>query len=171
MRLNRFDGVFQNWETRYILLLWLSIVCMIPFDMARFDGHVTTADGEGRKTVTQRIIDSGMVRIINFFGRVYMKGRHWCRAVIHCVPLQCNNDQVFINVSFSPIIFIAALYYNLSFVHYFLRCPYSMAGSRALSIGGPTLWNALPRHLRGMSDLTTFTTTIQDTHVTILYLY
>lgn len=26
-----------SWETRYILLLWLSIIAMIPFDIARFD--------------------------------------------------------------------------------------------------------------------------------------
>lgn len=25
------------WEMRYILLLWLSLICMIPFDLARFD--------------------------------------------------------------------------------------------------------------------------------------
>ncbi|KAK2172898.1 hypothetical protein NP493_921g01087 [Ridgeia piscesae] len=50
----------EHWETRYVLLLWLSIVCMIPFDMTRFDGHVKTDTGDGRKTVTQRIIDTGM---------------------------------------------------------------------------------------------------------------
>ncbi len=26
-----------NWETRYVLLLWLSIIVLIPFNMARFD--------------------------------------------------------------------------------------------------------------------------------------
>lgn len=25
------------WQTRYMLLIWLSIVCMIPFDLTRFD--------------------------------------------------------------------------------------------------------------------------------------
>ena len=29
----------QTWETRYILLLWLSIIVIIPFDLARMDGH------------------------------------------------------------------------------------------------------------------------------------
>lgn len=28
----------DTWTTRYILLLWLSIIVMIPFDMSRFDG-------------------------------------------------------------------------------------------------------------------------------------
>ena len=27
----------NSWETRYILLLWLSIIVLIPFNMARFD--------------------------------------------------------------------------------------------------------------------------------------
>jgi len=27
----------RSWETRYILLLWLSIIAMIPFDISRFD--------------------------------------------------------------------------------------------------------------------------------------
>jgi hypothetical protein len=28
----------DNWQTRYMLLVWLSIVCMVPFDLHRFDG-------------------------------------------------------------------------------------------------------------------------------------
>jgi len=44
--LERVMGILQKqdptesatWETRYILLLWLSIIVLIPFDMARFDG-------------------------------------------------------------------------------------------------------------------------------------
>ena len=39
---------FNTWTTRYVLLLWLSIIVMIPFHMCRFDeydsreGHVVT---------------------------------------------------------------------------------------------------------------------------------
>lgn len=29
----------DTWTTRYILLLWLSIIVIIPFDMSRFDGY------------------------------------------------------------------------------------------------------------------------------------
>lgn len=29
----------MNWETRYIVLLWLSLVAMLPFDLAQFDGE------------------------------------------------------------------------------------------------------------------------------------
>jgi hypothetical protein len=31
------DTRAANWETRYVLLLWLSIIVLIPFNMARFD--------------------------------------------------------------------------------------------------------------------------------------
>lgn len=32
-----------NWETRYMLLLWLSILVLNPFEMARFDGHIASS--------------------------------------------------------------------------------------------------------------------------------
>lgn len=51
----------ETWETRYVLLLWLSIVCMIPFDMARFDGlHKEEAVGvvERRRPVVERILET-----------------------------------------------------------------------------------------------------------------
>lgn len=28
-----------SWQTRFLLLLWLSIICMIPFDLDRFDAQ------------------------------------------------------------------------------------------------------------------------------------
>ncbi|MCO5590073.1 hypothetical protein L7F22_044042 [Adiantum nelumboides] len=31
------DQIQSTWEIRYILLLWLSLICMIPFDLAKFD--------------------------------------------------------------------------------------------------------------------------------------
>ena len=27
----------DNWETRYVLLLWMSVLALVPFDLARFD--------------------------------------------------------------------------------------------------------------------------------------
>lgn len=29
----------DTWQTRYMLLIWLSIIAMIPFDLNRFDAH------------------------------------------------------------------------------------------------------------------------------------
>jgi hypothetical protein len=40
----------ENWETRYVLLLWMSMLVLIPFDMKRFDS------GEKKDTVTERIL-------------------------------------------------------------------------------------------------------------------
>lgn len=45
------DGSGAGWELRYIMLLWLSLVCMIPFDLHKFDG----ASG----SIAQRIEEVG----------------------------------------------------------------------------------------------------------------
>jgi hypothetical protein len=37
-RQNKAD--YETWQTRYMLLLWLSIIAMIPFDLNRFDANV-----------------------------------------------------------------------------------------------------------------------------------
>lgn len=39
----------SNWETRYMLLLWLSILVLNPFEMARFDAHATSNDDASTK--------------------------------------------------------------------------------------------------------------------------
>ncbi|KAG5900138.1 hypothetical protein JTB14_012811 [Gonioctena quinquepunctata] len=44
----------NTWTTRYILLLWLSIIVIIPFHMSRFDGF-DEKDAE-KKTVMDRIL-------------------------------------------------------------------------------------------------------------------
>ena len=48
----------DNWHTRYMLLLWLSIICMIPFDLSRFDG---TGD---KDAILQRILAVCTVSLI-----------------------------------------------------------------------------------------------------------
>ncbi|XP_033630444.1 tubulin-specific chaperone D-like [Asterias rubens] len=56
---------FTTWETRYILLLWMSIICMIPFDMAKLDSNAPI-DEDGRKK------EPTMIRIINV-GKKYLQ--------------------------------------------------------------------------------------------------
>ncbi|XP_069674548.1 tubulin-specific chaperone D [Periplaneta americana] len=47
----------DNWQTRYVLLLWLSIIVMIPFHMSRLDSFNPEDDRiGGRKTVMERIL-------------------------------------------------------------------------------------------------------------------
>ena len=54
---------FQTWETRYVLLLWLSMVCMIPFDLARLDSNLRDETGQVKKPVMERIIETGKVSV------------------------------------------------------------------------------------------------------------
>ncbi|XP_053850363.1 tubulin-specific chaperone D isoform X1 [Vidua macroura] len=47
----------ETWETRYMLLLWLSMICLIPFDLARFDGNLIALEGQARQPTMDRILD------------------------------------------------------------------------------------------------------------------
>ncbi|NXK93856.1 TBCD protein, partial [Formicarius rufipectus] len=47
----------ETWETRYMLLLWLSMICLIPFDLARFDGSLEPEEGRARQPTMDRILD------------------------------------------------------------------------------------------------------------------
>ncbi|XP_021918529.1 tubulin-specific chaperone D [Zootermopsis nevadensis] len=48
-----------TWQTRYVLLLWLSIIVMIPFHMSRLDSFKPEDLGnERRKTVMERILSA-----------------------------------------------------------------------------------------------------------------
>ncbi|KFZ63595.1 Tubulin-specific chaperone D, partial [Podiceps cristatus] len=46
----------ETWETRYMLLLWLSMICLIPFDLARFDGNIISEEGHTRMPTMDRIL-------------------------------------------------------------------------------------------------------------------
>lgn len=42
-----------SWEIRYILLLWLSLICMIPFDLAQFDAGARTSPSDALSTMSR----------------------------------------------------------------------------------------------------------------------
>ncbi|XP_054462818.1 tubulin-specific chaperone D [Anoplopoma fimbria] len=46
----------ETWETRYMLLLWLSMTCLIPFDLYRLDGHLESDGGKVREPTMDRIL-------------------------------------------------------------------------------------------------------------------
>ena len=46
-------GDIETWATRYMLLLWLSIIVMIPFHMSRLDSF-DTSDAQGRKSTMEK---------------------------------------------------------------------------------------------------------------------
>ncbi|OWF45618.1 tubulin-specific chaperone D-like [Mizuhopecten yessoensis] len=60
----------QTWESRYMLILWLSMVCMIPFDMVRLDSNAVSVSGERRRPVMERILD---------VARMYLTQNDKCR--------------------------------------------------------------------------------------------
>uniref|UniRef100_UPI001EAECB64 tubulin-specific chaperone D-like n=1 Tax=Oncorhynchus gorbuscha TaxID=8017 RepID=UPI001EAECB64 len=45
-----------TWETRYMLLLWLSMTCLIPFDLSRLDGHLNSDPSQTREPIMDRIL-------------------------------------------------------------------------------------------------------------------
>ncbi|NXP27375.1 TBCD protein, partial [Scytalopus superciliaris] len=47
----------ETWETRYMLLLWLSMICLIPFDLARFDGNLISEEGKARQPTMDCILE------------------------------------------------------------------------------------------------------------------
>ncbi|KAM9296416.1 tubulin-specific chaperone D [Gastrophryne carolinensis] len=47
----------ETWETRYMLLLWLSMACLIPFDLSRLDGSLSTVGGQKRQSTMDNILD------------------------------------------------------------------------------------------------------------------
>ncbi|KAF9953260.1 hypothetical protein BGZ70_000310 [Mortierella alpina] len=46
----------RPWETRYMLLIWLSLMCMIPFDLRSIDSQAT--ETSGRIPLVDQMIDS-----------------------------------------------------------------------------------------------------------------
>uniref|UniRef100_A0AAQ4PTB6 Tubulin folding cofactor D n=1 Tax=Gasterosteus aculeatus aculeatus TaxID=481459 RepID=A0AAQ4PTB6_GASAC len=46
----------ETWETRYMLLLWLSMTCLIPFDLYRLDGDLESEGGKVREPTMDRIL-------------------------------------------------------------------------------------------------------------------
>uniref|UniRef100_A0A8C3W5F8 Tubulin-specific chaperone D n=1 Tax=Catagonus wagneri TaxID=51154 RepID=A0A8C3W5F8_9CETA len=43
----------ETWETRYMLLLWLSVTCLIPFDFSRLDGNQQCGRGSTMDRILQ----------------------------------------------------------------------------------------------------------------------
>ncbi|XP_061386956.1 tubulin-specific chaperone D [Musca vetustissima] len=46
---------FKHWETRYMLLLWMSILVLNPFHMSRLDAYQVNVDGIGNEVITNSV--------------------------------------------------------------------------------------------------------------------
>lgn len=51
-----------QWSLRYSLLLWLSLICMIPFDLARFDVESVQNNMPSTATRIQLLADLNLSR-------------------------------------------------------------------------------------------------------------
>lgn len=60
----------DSWETRYCLLLWLSIIVIIPFDMCKLDGTMHIE----RRTTLQRFLK---IHFYNYFILCSIKQFWW----------------------------------------------------------------------------------------------
>lgn len=74
------------WETRYILLLWLSFLLMIPFDLSRMDGIGASTSSD--QSIVDRVYD---------IARLYLSVNDKCRdaaalliAKSVCVCIVCT---------------------------------------------------------------------------------
>lgn len=51
----------ENWETRYMLIFWLSILVLNPFEIARFDTHTIGEGGDEKQSIVDRIFNVCMI--------------------------------------------------------------------------------------------------------------
>ena len=80
--------ILQTWETRYVLLLWLYVISMIPFDLSKMDGSFEF-----------RIIDR-LMEISKIYLGVTDKSRdaavllcaRWVYMYAHVYTCTCNED-------------------------------------------------------------------------------
>ncbi|KAM9843702.1 tubulin-specific chaperone D [Aulostomus maculatus] len=100
----------ETWETRYMLLLWLSMTCLIPFDLSRLDGHLESDGSKTREPIMDRILaitklylsvcdnsrDAASVLVSKFVTRPDVKQKHlgdfldWSVSIIS----QTNDDSL-----------------------------------------------------------------------------
>uniref|UniRef100_A0A6I8NS93 Tubulin-specific chaperone D n=1 Tax=Ornithorhynchus anatinus TaxID=9258 RepID=A0A6I8NS93_ORNAN len=57
---------YKTWETRYMLLLWLSVTCLIPFDFSRLDGNLSSEEGQTRMSIMDRILHVAEKKMADF---------------------------------------------------------------------------------------------------------
>ena len=48
------------WEVRYIIMLWLSIVIMIPFDLSTIDSSLAFESNNGAESLIQKMLGTCM---------------------------------------------------------------------------------------------------------------
>ncbi|KFO35749.1 Tubulin-specific chaperone D [Fukomys damarensis] len=104
----------ETWETRYMLLLWLSVTCLIPFDLSRFDGNLGTQPGQAQMPIMDRVLqiaesyllvsdkarDAAAVLVSKFITRPDVKQRKmasfldWSLSTLSCSSFHAINGVI-----------------------------------------------------------------------------
>ena len=68
----------QAWETRYVILLWLSMVAIIPFDLVKLDGNSTD-----KKRIVDRMYESLLVsQLLTVYHVGKLPERKWSKRKV-----------------------------------------------------------------------------------------
>ncbi|XP_075153533.1 tubulin folding cofactor D [Haematobia irritans] len=67
---------FKNWETRYMLLLWMSILVLNPFHMSRLDAYAV--DGSSNELITNHIQSKTKMERIFDLCKLYTSSNDTC---------------------------------------------------------------------------------------------
>ena len=81
----------EQWPLRYVMLLWLSLICMLPFDLAQFDEPEDTGKtAADMESIAKNYLDKAGVeregaaillsRFYSRYGR-HMTGRTGCSEI------------------------------------------------------------------------------------------
>lgn len=69
---------FKHWETRYILLLWMSILVLNPFHMSRLDAYTINADSIGNEVITSNVQSKTKMERIFDLCKIYTSTNDTC---------------------------------------------------------------------------------------------
>lgn len=107
----------ENWQTRYVLLIWLSIISKIPFALSRLESFDTSKETP-EQTLTVRVLqickiyccskdscsDAAVFLMANFLTRFDVKDQYLEDMIMWSLQ-QCDNDQL----NYRPLAVIASI--------------------------------------------------------------
>lgn len=107
----------ENWQTRYVLLIWLSIISKIPFALSRLE-TVDTSKKTPEQTITNRVLqicknyccskdscsDAAIFLMANFLTRFDVKEKYLENMIMWSLT-QCDNDHL----NYRPLAVIASI--------------------------------------------------------------
>lgn len=124
--LSPFASAPQTWETRYMLLLWLSMACLIPFDFSRLDGNLVAQPEQTQKSVMDRILEVAQVSVVPPSPRVRVPAGSCCLASRLSCRCTCDVDRSvqLLSLCFSEVKFYSVNGSEIVILHMEVRANY-----------------------------------------------